>query len=261
MFRAIARSVYGLALRTMYARTGLPWAVHDQTIRIDPRLRHLVPHASEPPVYAWLRQRIQPGAIVLDVGSFLGVYAILAARLTGPRGRVVAFEPTAWSADVARRHFEWNGLAGDSVHLIAAAVSDRPGRATFQEYDEPYVNSLVAAVDTKTTPVEREVRVVTIDDVCGELGIVPSVIRMDVQGAEIHALRGAARTIHAAGDSLAIVVEMHPQCWPAFEMNEDIARRTIRDLGLLAQPLVESEPLFARDAHAILVPDRFRARS
>ena len=47
----------------------------------------------------------------------------------------------------------------------------------------------------------------------------PSVIRMDVQGAEIHALRGARETIRAA-PRLSLVVEMHPQCWPAFGVTE-----------------------------------------
>lgn len=74
---------------------------------------------------------------------------------------------------------------------------------------------------------------------------------MDVQGAEIHALKGARRTIGAAG-RLSIVVEMHPQRWPAFQITEEEARRTIRELGLTARPLVDGEALFERDTHAVL---------
>lgn len=246
-------ATYSKTLRALYSRSGLPWGVHDEVVRIHPSVRHLVPHEPEPALFHYLRQTIRPGDIVLDVGAFVGIYAVLEARWSAPEGRVVAFEPTPFSVEIARQHIVWNDAAA-RVHLIEAAVSDRASRATLHQYDGqemPYVNSLVEAVDTKAESVKHEVAVVTIDDVCRELGVVPSVIRMDVQGAEIHALRGARATIRAA-TRLSIVAEMHPQCWPGFGVTEDDARATIRDLGLTARPLVEHEALFARDSHAVL---------
>jgi FkbM family methyltransferase len=250
---AVAQRVYGLMLRVVYQRRGLPWEVHGDTVRIHPGLRHLVPHNGEPALHEFLRTAIREGDRVLDVGAFLGIYAILAARRAGPDGRVMAFEPTPQSAALARRHFGYNALA-DRVRLFDVAVSDRPGRAEFFEYAEPYVNSLVSAPDTSGAPVRREVEVVTIDDVCRQFDFVPTLIRMDVQGAEIHALRGARDTIRKAGARLRLVVEMHPQCWPDFGVDETIARQTIASLGLSAAPLVPGEKLFARDAHAVLTP-------
>ena len=252
--RSLLAAGYGRVLRLLYSRRGLPWTVHDQVIRIDPQARHLVPHDAEPALFDFLARTIRPGDIVLDVGAFVGIYAVLAARWSSPGGRVVAFEPTPSSAALARRHLKYDGLGRDRVSLIEAAVSDRAARATFHKYDAsamPYVNSLVAAVDTDAPAVTAQVDVVTIDAVCRELEIVPSVIRMDVQGAEIHALRGARATIRAAS-RLSLVVEMHPQCWPAFGITERDARATLADLGLTARPLVAGEALFARDTHAVL---------
>jgi len=77
------------------------------------------------------------------------------------------------------------------------------------------------------------------------------VIRMDVQGAEMHALLGARETIRSA-PRLTLLVEMHPQCWPEFGVSEPDVRRTIQELGLSAKPLAAGEALFARDAHALL---------
>jgi FkbM family methyltransferase len=213
-----------------------------------------VPHEPEPALFAFLKQSIRPGDVVFDVGAFAGIYAVLAARWSAPGGRVIAFEPTPSSAALARRHLAFNGAGCDRVRLVEAAVSDRAGRASFHTYDEtamPYVNSLVAAVDTETAPVVRDVAVVTIDDVCRDLGVLPAVIRMDVQGAEIAALRGARETIRAAR-RLTLVVEMHPQCWPAFGVTEASARETLGELGLTPRPLVEGESVFGRDAHAVL---------
>ena len=252
--RSLVVSSYGDILRALYSRQGLPWKVHDEMIRIDPDARHLVPHEPEPALFDFLKQTIRPGDVVLDVGAFVGIYAVLAARWSAPDGRVIAFEPTPSSAALARKHLAFNGVAPERVQIVEAAVSDRAARATLHQYDAhamPYVNSLVQAVDTDARAVTRDVAVVTIDDVCRELKVVPSVIRMDVQGAEIHALRGARETIRAA-PHLSLVVEMHPQCWPAFGVTEEDARETLGDLGLTARPLVEGEELFGRDTHAVL---------
>ena len=96
-------------LRALYSRNGLPWNVHDEVVRIHPSVRHLVPHEPEPALFHFLRQTIRPGDIVLDVGAFVGIYAVLEARWSAPTGRVVAFEPTPSSVELARRHIAWNG--------------------------------------------------------------------------------------------------------------------------------------------------------
>jgi FkbM family methyltransferase len=254
MIKRAVSAAYGQALRALYSRGGVPWTIHDEIVRIDPGARHLVPHAGEPALFQFLRHTIRPGDVVLDVGAFLGVYAILAARWARESGRVIAFEPTPSSAALARRHCSWNEPEGDRIHLVEAAVSDRASRATFHQYDAhamPYVNSLAAAVDTPAASSTQEVSVVTIDEVCHHLNVVPTIVRMDVQGAEIHALRGARDTIRAAA-TLTMVVEMHPQCWPSFGVTEYDARQTIEALGLTARPLVAGEPLFGRDSHAVL---------
>ena len=190
---------------------------------------------------------------MFDVGSFLGVYAVLESRLAGPRGRVIAVEPTSSSASVARRHLEFNAdVMAAPVILFEAAAGERPGRATFYEYDAPYVNGLTPAVDVGGRARHRVVEVVAIDDLCDRMKIRPTFIRMDVQGAEFQALRGARRTIAAMGSKLTIVAEMHPQCWPALGIHEAHARETIDALGLCAAPLEPGADLFARDGHIVL---------
>src|SRR5262245_52463292 len=206
----------------------MPWRVHDEVFRIDPGVRHLVPHASEDALFAFLKSHVKPGDMVLDVGSFLGIYAILEARFAGPTGRIVALEPTPWSAAVARRHFEFNAdSTAAPVTLFEAAAGGERGTATFYEYDQPYVNALTPAVDIDARARSRRVKVVAIDDLCEEFKLRPTVVRMDVQGAEFHALRGARRTIASAGSRLMIVAEMHPQCWPSFGFDAAQAHETI----------------------------------
>jgi hypothetical protein len=90
--------------------------------------------------------------------------------------------------------------------------------------------------------------------VCGDLQVIPTFIRMDVQGAEFLALRGARELIRAAGPRLTIVAEMHPQCWPAFGMDAASARDILASLRLDGTPLEPGNDLFARDGHAVFTP-------
>ena len=245
-----SRALRALHLRWLelrYGRHGLPWPIHEETIRINPHVRHLLPSTAEPALFAYLRRTIHPGDVVLDVGGFLGVYAILSARWAGPSGRVVTFEPTAWTARMAREHFRMNP-EGRSVTLIEAAVSDRGGQARFATFDQPYRNQIVRDQPTGSY---HTVPTVTIDDVCGEMGLRPTLIRMDVQGAELAALEGARRTIRDGRGRLRLVVEMHPQLWPTFGVGAEETRVRLASLGLRATALDGDDP-FAPDGHAEL---------
>ncbi len=254
--RGVATRAYAVALRTRYGRSGMPWRVHDQIVRIDPRVRHLVLHDPERPLFEFVTSRVAPGTHVLDVGAFLGVYAVLESRLSGSSGRVVALEPTAWSASVARRHIHYNAGRSAPITLIEAAAGEAAGQAVLHEYDEPYVNALARAVDVTATPRLRTVDVLTLDRLCAEQQFEPTFIRMDVQGAEWHVLRGARETIRRAGPRLVIVAEMHPQCWPGFGVDAGFAHETIASLGLHAEPLEPGAELFARDGHVVFTPAR-----
>jgi len=252
---AAARSVYLRWLELRHGRRGVPWPLHGESFRIDPRVRHLLPSSAEPALFAYLRRTIQPGEVVLDAGGFLGAYAILAARWAGPSGRVVMFEPSPWSAAIARAHLAVNP-EGSRVTLIEAAVSDRAGSAQLALNDEPYRNQILGHDPRGPRHDDPEgsyhtVSVVTIDDVCSEMRLRPTLIRMDVQGAEFAALDGARDTIRSSRGSLRIVVEMHPQLWPSFGVAADVARARLEALGLRARPLEGPDP-FTADGHAIL---------
>jgi FkbM family methyltransferase len=64
--------------------------------------------------------------VVIDVGAYVGFYAVLAG-LANRRARILAFEPMSDNAERLRRHVELNGLS--NVEFVRAAVSADPGEA------------------------------------------------------------------------------------------------------------------------------------
>jgi FkbM family methyltransferase len=249
---AVVRALRPLHTRWVharYGRSGMPWEVNGERLRIDPGARHLVPRRSEVPLFEFLRHGIQPGAVVLDIGSFLGVYAMMAARWAGPTGRVLAFEPSPSSFAMLMRHLRMNG-AEARVHARCAAVGAQPGRTRLVVFeDEPYRN-MVAPADPRTTSVEVEV--VTVDQVCAALDRPPTWIRMDVQGLEFDVLRGARDLLRESRGRLTIVAEMHPEQWVALGIAVAEADAVLADMGLRARCLPGQNDRFDQSSHAIL---------
>lgn len=243
----IGQRVYARYLGLVAGDRGLRWRVNGETCRIDPRVRRFIPHENERALFHFLRSELRPGQIVFDIGAFLGTYAVFEARWVGPTGRVVAVEPTPASCTAIRRHLRMNDVA-ERVTVIEAAVGAEPGPAMLEEWAEPYRNQLVAA----DGPAARRVRMITIDGLCGELGLIPDWIRMDVQGSEFDVLRGARRTLEASRGRLRVVVEMHPQIWARSGFDVEAARRRLRDLGLTAVGIETPDDPFGQDAHAVV---------
>jgi FkbM family methyltransferase len=134
----------------------------------------------------FFRDRVRPGMTVLDVGAHVGYYTLLSARLVGTSGRVVAFEPQPRNCAFLRGHVTANGLA--NVRVEEAAVADASGFAPFQ-----------AGTGTGTGHLAESgslaVRTIRLDEFCRDHEVSPAVMKIDVEGAELSVLSGAAATI------------------------------------------------------------------
>lgn len=125
---------------------------------------------------------VDPDMVVYDIGANVGYFTLLASGLTGPEGRVVAFEPLPRNIRYLRRHVQINHL--ENVKVIEAAVSDHDGDGYFDLGPSSAMGRL--AVDGKL-----KVQMVSLDTLLAEGQLAPpDVIKLDVEGAEYDALRG-----------------------------------------------------------------------
>jgi len=147
----------------------------------------------EPEALAWVIANVGPREVCLDVGGHLGVYALLLAELVGPEGRVFTFEPYGPSADLLWRTLEANGVM-DRVELVRAAVdSTDGGQVSLFAGDSP---SEVSVHANATRPLRLEVPKVSLDAFAQGRGLDRvDLVKMDIEGAEARALRGAVDLI------------------------------------------------------------------
>jgi FkbM family methyltransferase len=160
----------------------------------------------EPPVQEALRRLLAPGDVFYDIGANVGFFTLLGARLVGPSGRVIAFEPVPWCARAVARNIEINGF--DHAQIRAEAVGDADGDARLLVVGEASWSHLESTGRHADVRDEIDVDVVSLDSlVAGRAIAPPDVLKVDTEGAELQVIEGARATI--ARHRPAIVCELH----------------------------------------------------
>lgn len=177
----------------------------------------------EPCATAKYLELLKPGDVVLDVGSNLGYYIAVADHGLEGNGEIHGFEPDEELCELARLNCS---KLGAKCSVSMGVVSDTEGERDFYPSSISNWGSMLYRDDLRPQSVVR-VRSMTVDSYCRTAGIRPSVIRMDIEGAEWMAVRGAAQTL----SSFRPLIFMELHC--AFMTKKQIAEifRTLRMSG------------------------------
>ena len=141
----------------------------------------------EAPLIDWAWQRYgRPGDLFLDIGSHVGSWALPFA-LAGMR--VMAFEPNPSIYDLLQQAATDNELSYEELQLVNAAVGEdfSTARLTAPGID----GGMASIVLNYNLPLSENVDVIPLDPLC----LAPSLMKVDVEGAELDVLRGAKKTI------------------------------------------------------------------
>jgi FkbM family methyltransferase len=212
---------------------------------IAARNRPHFPDVYEPPVCEYLRDRVRPGDICLNIGANVGIYTLLLTKWSAPSGRVYSFEPNPKVRAILLDNIRRNGFS-DRVSVSEHAVGGERGEATFFADGITGLGRLGqshpasgAAATSFTVPVA------TIDEFCKQNRLTPRWIVMDIEGFEIPALEGASETIRAGRETgLNLVVEMHPPLWSTPQLSRSRMDAVLAKYSMRPVPLTgQSQPL------------------
>lgn len=145
------------------------------------------------------------GGDFVDVGAYIGVYSVTAARVPGCR--VLAFEPHPAARAQLERNFELNESAGT---VVAAAAGSARGESVLQ---------LAVGGDAAWSTISEDgrfgaltatlsVAVSTVDEEVGALGLSPSFVKIDVEGGELDVVSGMDATLRGRP---TLLVEVSPE--------------------------------------------------
>lgn len=200
-----------------------------ERIQLAAKYRHVTWNPDE---YRAFRAAVRRGMTVLDVGANVGAYTLMFATWVGEKGRVIAFEPAPDAREGLRTHVALNRF-DDRVTIVEAAASSSVGQARFAVHPSGG-SSALASADAGNLPCIT-VATETIDSVCRTHGLLPAVIKIDVEGAELDVLRGARHTLALPG--LHVFVEFHPEAWRRAGIARTDIEAELRGQGFVVEPL------------------------
>ncbi len=177
-------------------------------LRLNPRTGlDALRGAGEPEVQDALQRYLRPGMTFYDLGANIGFFSLLAARLVGEQGRVIAFEADPEIAVRLREHVDRNKLG--CVTTVEKAVWSEACKVFFERVDprtspDRGLGHVVRAASVNTIEIEA----VTLDDFA-RTSPTPDFIKCDVEGAEVEVFRGARRVL--AEKRPGILCEIHSE--------------------------------------------------
>ena len=165
----------------------------------------------DPDVQRAISAAVRPGDVVYDIGAHLGFFALGAARLAGPSGRVVAFDGDPDNVVRLRENVLRNQLEARLQVVHAAVWSYSAGDGiSFRRGIEPRAQGGVEADGYR--PILGSgglirVPAMTLDDFIARGGPLPQLLKIDVEGGESEVLRGGAGLF--ASQRPLIIAEVH----------------------------------------------------
>lgn len=144
---------------------------------------------------AFVRGFVQPGMTVFDVGANAGYYTLMASRMVGQQGRVIAFEPSPRERQRLLAHLRLNRCP--NVRVESTALSSSEGSTSFFVVSgrETGCNS-IRPPDVAESVEQITVPTITLDRFLETSGIAAvDFMKLDVEGAELDVLRGGAAAL------------------------------------------------------------------
>jgi len=142
---------------------------------------------------------VSPADVVWDIGANAGVFSVAASSVAGPTGRILAFEADSWLVNLVLRTARSLGAQYSMIDVINVAVASELGFADFAIAARSRAsNFLVSAGGSdQAGGVRSTYRVLTIGlDSMLSITLPPKVIKIDIEGAELMALRGGTRIVN-----------------------------------------------------------------
>lgn len=143
----------------------------------------------------FLLKNLKEGDIFIDGGAHIGYYTLLASKLVGKNGKVIAFEPVPSVLKILEKNIKDK----TNITVEKKALFNRPGKIKFIDYGlrnsafNTYKKRTVEKFKNKGK--EIEVETTTLDMYCSQNNIRPSFVKLDTEGSESLVLEGSGNIL------------------------------------------------------------------
>jgi FkbM family methyltransferase len=178
---------------------------------------------------ALIRRMMHQSKTFIDLGANIGYFSLVAAQAMEMDGMIYSFEPDPDTYALLVRNIAANDFH-NRIEAIPTAIADQKGTFTFHQYlSDAGSSSLIL----RELPIKDsiEVGVTTLDLWAEERGW-PDIdfVKMDIEGAEISALRGM-HEVSKRNDGLKLIIEFNAEALESASKNNEELFSILRSLG------------------------------
>ena len=161
----------------------------------------------EPEETEAVRQLVKPGDYCLDIGGSFGWYTVLLSRIVGEQGRVYSFEPINRNYESHLRNIELNNCTNVEPNNLAVGQADGEIEIFLSDIDTS--GSLKLRRYKKTYEVQKT-KIIKLDDYVSDRNIDRlDFIKIDIEGGELDAFKGAERLLTRFMPCLFVEIQSH----------------------------------------------------
>lgn len=166
----------------------------------------LRPLAKEPWTVEWIEEHLRPGDVLYDIGANIGVYTLIAAAKARGSATVVAIEPGYANFGGLCDNLLLNGMT-DGVIPLPTLLGERT-RLGSLAYRDTSAGAAIHVLDGNEGAYTQPMLVYALDDLLDQFDLpAPTLIKLDVDGAEGLVLAGASKTLRRP-ELRSLVVEV-----------------------------------------------------
>jgi FkbM family methyltransferase len=162
----------------------------------------------KPDLQTFLNSTVWGGSVFYDVGANVGFFSLIAARLVGPLGKVISFEPLPANLVNLQENVRRNEFR--NVQIVPMALGAANEEQAFQVSERPTWGKLGSIGAERPDKYITDIKVVVrrLDDLLRE-GVIqpPDFVKIDVEGAEVAVIEGAKELLLRYGPTL--MIELH----------------------------------------------------
>ncbi|MBM4166174.1 MAG: FkbM family methyltransferase [Ignavibacteria bacterium] len=142
---------------------------------------------------------------LVDIGANIGYYSILASKCVGEKGKVFCFEPAPSNFSFLQRNIVANNAR--NITAVQKAVSDKKG--TLELFMDEHLSGGHQIFNSGLKSKSVQVETISIDEFFQNQNTKIDLLKIDIEGAEMYALKGMKQTF-AANPQLKLVTEFYP---------------------------------------------------
>ena len=186
----------------------------------------------------FVKDSVNKGDVVIDIGANIGYYTLMFAKLVGDTGKIYSFEPDPRNFLILEKNIQINGY--NNVILEKKSVSSKLGKSILYVNE----NSAGSSMHKPNNVVNQiDVDLITLDNYFEVNSITPDFIKIDIEGYELNALKGM-ESILQSSDKTKIMIEYNPLTKKEFNSDPMDNLTFLSELGFKFKDLNSSVQTF-----------------